>query len=69
MREDDKNYMALVLIGAAYQDIDKKQAVKYLKTALTCTKEPPIVALQGLSNCAEINELPDIYEKLLTLTP
>ncbi len=60
--------MALILLGAAYQDSDKQQAAKYLKLALKVTDDPTI-AIQGLANCAENVELPDIYAKLLKLTP
>ncbi|KFB44720.1 AGAP003279-PA-like protein [Anopheles sinensis] len=38
------------------------------KAARTCTNEP-LVALQGLSSCAEDAELPEVCEKLLVLTP
>lgn len=60
--------MALILLGAAYQDSDKQQAAKYLKLALKAADDPTI-ALQGLANCVENTELPDIYDKLLKLTP
>ncbi|XP_055636051.1 tetratricopeptide repeat protein 37 [Toxorhynchites rutilus septentrionalis] len=68
LKEDKENYMALLLLGASYQDTNKKEAASFLKQALVCSTDPT-VALQGLANCAEINELPEIYEKLLTLTP
>lgn len=60
--------MALILLGAAYQESDKQQAAKYLKLALKVTDDPTI-ALQGLANCVEMVELPEIYDKLLKLTP
>lgn len=60
--------MALILLGAAYQESDKQQAAKYLKLALKVSDDPTI-AIQGLANCVENVELPDIYGKLLNLTP
>lgn len=60
--------MALILLGAACQESDKQQAAVYLKLALKVADDPTI-AIQGLANCAENVELPDIYEKLLKLTP
>ncbi|ETN60838.1 tetratricopeptide repeat protein 37 [Anopheles darlingi] len=68
LKEQNDNYMALLLLGAAYQDSDKKEAAGYLKRAVACTDEPT-VALQGLSNCADDTELPGVCEKLLSLTP
>uniref|UniRef100_A0A182PIB7 Tetratricopeptide repeat protein 37 n=1 Tax=Anopheles epiroticus TaxID=199890 RepID=A0A182PIB7_9DIPT len=68
LKEQHDNYMALLLLGASYQDSDKKEAASYLKRAVNCTTEP-IVALQGLLGCADDTELPDVCEKLLTLTP
>lgn len=44
------------------------KAAKYLRLACKASDEPTI-ALQGLSLCAEVAELPDICTKLLTLTP
>lgn len=60
--------MALILIGAAYQDTNKGTSATYLRKALANTTEP-LIALQGLSNCARNEELLEIYEKLLELTP
>uniref|UniRef100_A0A182JS18 Tetratricopeptide repeat protein 37 n=1 Tax=Anopheles christyi TaxID=43041 RepID=A0A182JS18_9DIPT len=68
LKEQNDNYMALLLLGASYQDSDKKEAGAYLKRAVNCSSEP-IVALQGLVNCADDTELPEVCEKLLTLTP
>ncbi|XP_037044257.1 tetratricopeptide repeat protein 37 [Bradysia coprophila] len=68
LETDENHYMALILLGAAYQDSDKQQAAKYLKLALKSADDPTI-AIQGLANCAENSELPDIYDKLLNLTP
>lgn len=60
--------MALILLGAAYQESDKIEAAKYLKLALNVADDPTI-AIQGLANCVENEELPEIYDKLLKLTP
>lgn len=60
--------MALILLGAAYQEINKQEAAKYLKLALKVADDP-VIAIQGLANCVEVDELPEIYEKLLKLTP
>lgn len=68
LKSDNDNYMALILIGAAYQDTDKATSAKYLRKAVSNTNEP-LIALQGLSNCAPNEELLEIYEKLLELTP
>uniref|UniRef100_A0AAG5CT63 Tetratricopeptide repeat protein 37 n=1 Tax=Anopheles atroparvus TaxID=41427 RepID=A0AAG5CT63_ANOAO len=68
LKEQNDNYMALLLLGASYQDSDKKEAATYLRRAASCTNEP-LVALQGLSSCADDAELPDICEKLFVLTP
>lgn len=61
--------MAFVLLGAAYQDSNKDEAAKHLKRALGCSDEFRLLALQGLSNCAKPDELPDILEQLLALAP
>ncbi|XP_055603206.1 tetratricopeptide repeat protein 37 [Uranotaenia lowii] len=68
LKEDAQNYMALLLMGASYQDMDRKEAAVYLKRALDCGNDPT-VALQGLLNCVEDKELPDVCGKLLNLTP
>uniref|UniRef100_A0A182SEK3 Uncharacterized protein n=1 Tax=Anopheles maculatus TaxID=74869 RepID=A0A182SEK3_9DIPT len=68
LKEQDDNYMALLVMGAAYQDSDKKEAATYLKRAVNCTTDPT-VALQGLAGCVDDTELPDVCEKLLTLVP
>uniref|UniRef100_A0A182QN41 Tetratricopeptide repeat protein 37 n=1 Tax=Anopheles farauti TaxID=69004 RepID=A0A182QN41_9DIPT len=68
LKEQNDNYMALVILGASYQESDKKEAATYLKRATSCTTEPT-VALQGLLGCADDTELPDVCEKLLALTP
>lgn len=61
--------MALIFLGAAYQDSDKKEAANYLRKAIKTTKDVPTLALQGLLNCCESPEVPDICEQLLKLTP
>lgn len=66
---DKKNGMAYVLLGAAYQDSNKSEAAKYLKNALECSEDCKLLALQGLSNCAKADELPEILEQLLALVP
>uniref|UniRef100_A0A182MW67 Tetratricopeptide repeat protein 37 n=1 Tax=Anopheles culicifacies TaxID=139723 RepID=A0A182MW67_9DIPT len=68
LKEQDDNYMALILLGASYQDSDKKEAATYLKRALTCSTDPT-VALQGLAACVDDTELPDVCEKLIGLLP
>lgn len=61
--------MAFILLGAAYQDSNKSEAAKYLREALKCSEEFKLLALQGLSNCAKADELPEILEQLLQLAP
>lgn len=61
--------MALVFLGAAYQDTDKNNAAKFLRKAVETTNDVPTIALQGLLNCCDPAEVPDICEKLLKLTP
>ncbi|XP_058821841.1 tetratricopeptide repeat protein 37 [Topomyia yanbarensis] len=68
LKEDKQNYMALLLMGACYQDTDKTEAANYLKQALTYSSDPT-VPLQGLINCVSSKELPDVCERLLQLTP
>lgn len=65
---DKKNGMAFIFFGAAYQDTNKPEAAKYLKMALEIP-ECKQLALQGLSNCAKPEELPEILEQLLKATP
>lgn len=60
--------MALLLMGASHQDTDKKEAANFLKRALACNNDPT-VALQGLANCADDADLPDVCGRLLELTP
>ncbi|XP_059614571.1 tetratricopeptide repeat protein 37 isoform X2 [Phlebotomus argentipes] len=68
LRADPGNYMAHVLLGAIYQNSSKAEAEKYLRKALTLSKEP-ISALQGLAQCTSAAECPEIYGRLLALTP
>lgn len=68
LKEDAKNYAALLLIGAAYQDDNPPMAVKYLKKATECSKDP-IHAYQGLLKCAPIDEIPEIAKNYLKAAP
>ncbi|XP_053680924.1 tetratricopeptide repeat protein 37 [Anopheles nili] len=68
LKEQNDNYMALLLLGASYQESDKKEAAAYLRRAIGCTSDPTI-ALQGLTSCVDDRELLDICDKLLALTP
>lgn len=62
--------MGHLLMGAAYQNLNKREAAKYLRKALEyCSPQAPTVALQGLSNCAPTEELPKILEQLIELVP
>ncbi|XP_067630792.1 tetratricopeptide repeat protein 37 isoform X2 [Eurosta solidaginis] len=67
--DDPKNYMAYLLLGAAYQNSNKAEASKSLRKAVEFSPSAPTVALQGLANCAPLNELPKIYAQLLDLVP
>lgn len=69
LTSDKKNGMAFVLLGAAYQDSNKAEAAKYLKSALGTSDEFKLLALQGLSNCAKPEDLPEYLEQLLKLSP
>ncbi|XP_062129525.1 superkiller complex protein 3 isoform X1 [Drosophila sulfurigaster albostrigata] len=69
LKGDPKNYMGYLLLGAAYQNVDKSEAAKYLHKSIEYTEGPATVALQGLANCAPNTELPDIYDQLLDLIP
>ncbi|XP_055859258.1 tetratricopeptide repeat protein 37 [Episyrphus balteatus] len=68
LKADPKNYMGLILLGAAYQNTDQKQAAFHLRKAVSCSTTPTL-ALQGLANCAPKDELPEIYEQLLDHVP
>lgn len=69
LKSDKKSGMAFILLGAAYQESNKVEAAMYLRSALECSDEFKLLALQGLSNCAKAEELPDILEQLLQLVP
>ncbi|EDW01165.1 tetratricopeptide repeat protein 37 [Drosophila grimshawi] len=69
LKSEPKNYMGYLLLGAAYQNVDKTEAAKYLRKSIEFTEGPATVALQGLANCAPTEELPDIYDQLLDLIP
>lgn len=55
-------------MGAAYQDTDVQMAVKYLRKATECSKDPTH-AYQGLLKHAANNEIPAIAAKLLVYAP
>lgn len=61
--------MAYILLGAAYQESNKSEAAKYLRSAMECSDEFKLLALLGLSNCAKADELADILEQLLQMAP
>lgn len=61
--------MAFIFLGAAYQESNKAEATKYLNMALECSDDCKLLALQGLSNCAKSEELPEILEQLLKAAP
>uniref|UniRef100_W8BBM6 Tetratricopeptide repeat protein 37 n=1 Tax=Ceratitis capitata TaxID=7213 RepID=W8BBM6_CERCA len=69
LKDEPKNYMAYLLLGAAYQSTNKTEAAKSLRKAVEFSPTAPTVALQGLANCAPLNELPKIYEQLVDLVP
>lgn len=66
---DADNFMALVLMGASLQESDPTKAATFLRKAVKLPNNNPAVALQGLSLCAEPNEMPDICRQLLKHTP
>lgn len=61
--------MGLLLLGAAYQNVDKQEAANYLRKAVQYSPTTPTVALQGLANCVPTDELPKILEQLIDLVP
>ncbi|XP_030374099.1 tetratricopeptide repeat protein 37 [Scaptodrosophila lebanonensis] len=61
--------MGYLLLGAAYQNVDKIEATKHLRKSIEHTDGSPIVALQGLATCAPSTELPEILDQLLDLVP
>lgn len=66
---DKKNGMAFILLGAATQETNKTEAAEYLRKALDSSPDCKLLALQGLSNCAKPEELPDILGQLIELSP
>lgn len=68
MQEDPKNYTALLLLAAAHQDTNVSAAVKYLRQATECSKDPTHAYL-GLLKHAPNNEIPAIAAKLLKYAP
>ncbi|XP_034475811.1 tetratricopeptide repeat protein 37 [Drosophila innubila] len=69
LKSDPNNHMGYLLLGAAYQNVDKAEAAKYLRKSMEHTEGPATVALQGLANCAPSAELPEIYDQLVDLIP
>uniref|UniRef100_A0A1A9UF77 Tetratricopeptide repeat protein 37 n=1 Tax=Glossina austeni TaxID=7395 RepID=A0A1A9UF77_GLOAU len=69
LKNEPNNYMGLLLLGAAYQNVDKQEAANYLRKAVQYSPTTPTVALQGLANCAPTDELPKILEQLIDLVP
>ncbi|XP_017839970.1 tetratricopeptide repeat protein 37 [Drosophila busckii] len=69
LKAEPKNNMAYLLLGAAYQSVDKAEATKFLRKSIEYTEGPATVALQGLANCAPAEELPEIYDQLVDLLP
>ncbi|XP_033155918.1 tetratricopeptide repeat protein 37 [Drosophila mauritiana] len=69
LKSEPENAMGYLLLGAAYQNIDKVEAAKNLRQCIKCTEGPAPAALLGLANCAPSNELPEIYDQLADLQP
>lgn len=71
LTQEKKHGMALIFLGAAYQDNNKDEAAKYLTIALNESSEESVIllALQGLVSVAKPTELPGIYQRLLELSP
>lgn len=69
LQEDPKNYTALLVMAAAYQDTNVPLAVKYLRMATECGSKDPTHAYQGLLKHAPNNEIPAIAAKLLQYAP
>lgn len=61
--------MVLVLLGACYQDLNKEEATKCLKRAITFSENNQLLALQGLVSCAPAEEVPGFLVQLLKLQP
>lgn len=66
---EPNSYIGNLLMGAAYQNISKIDAIFYLKRAYKSSTQPPTVALQGLANCVCDEELPNILGQLIDLVP
>ncbi|XP_016930315.2 tetratricopeptide repeat protein 37 [Drosophila suzukii] len=69
LKSEPKNAMGYLLLGAAYQNLDKAEAAKNLRHCIEFTEGPATAALLGLANCAPSNELPEIYDQLADLQP
>lgn len=61
--------MGYLLLGAAYQYLDKAEAARSLRKSIEYTEGPATTALQGLANCAPNDELPEVYDRLADLIP
>lgn len=69
LQEDPKNYTALLVMAAAYQETNVPMAVKYLRMATECGSKDPTNAYLGLLKHAPNNEIPAIAAKLLKYAP
>ncbi|XP_017015128.2 superkiller complex protein 3 [Drosophila takahashii] len=69
LKSEPRNAMGYLLLGAAYQNLDKTEAAKNLRLCIEFTEGPATAALLGLANCAPSNELPEIYDQLADLQP
>ncbi|KAH8279293.1 hypothetical protein KR026_005491 [Drosophila bipectinata] len=69
LKMEPKNAMAYLLLGAAYQNLDKAEAARSLRKSIEYTEGPATSALQGLANCAPNDELPEVYDQLADLLP
>uniref|UniRef100_A0A1A9WAC9 Tetratricopeptide repeat protein 37 n=1 Tax=Glossina brevipalpis TaxID=37001 RepID=A0A1A9WAC9_9MUSC len=69
LQYEPSNYMGHLLMGAAYQNVDKQEAANYLRKAIQYSPTTPTIALQGLANCVPTDELPKILEQLIDLVP
>lgn len=68
LKEDKDHYMAHLLIGKAYTDVEKATAETYLRQAVALTSDP-LIPYQGLAKCVEQAELPKILHELIKLQP
>ncbi|KAH8277940.1 hypothetical protein KR018_010596 [Drosophila ironensis] len=69
LKMEPKSAMGYLLLGAAYQNLDKAEAARSLRKSIELTEGPATAALQGLANCAPSEELPAIYDQLAELIP